>query len=126
MIFSKRGTFCHVSRVTGPTHNSLDIELTTGSQKAQPQVEALAGFCNGHGKLDPAAIVSAVLEGLALANGTYDMEYAAARIRYYTGDNPPEEIYGVLAFRVIERLIEGGAFLTEEPENGQQTGSAAA
>ena len=117
MIFSKRGGFYQVLRVTGPRHNFLAVELATGPQEAYPQVGSRPGFCSGHGELDPAAIVSAVLEGLALANGTFNTSYEATSIEYHVGDNPPEEVYGVLAFQIVERLVSGG-FLVEESKDG--------
>ena len=118
MIFSKRGAFYQVSRVTGPMHNFLALELTTGPQEVEPQIEARPDFCSGHGELDLKAIISAVLEGLALANDSLNTMYAVTRIYYHMGDNPPEEIYGVLAFKIIERLVSGGEFSTEEAKDG--------
>ena len=114
MRFSKRGAFYQVSRVTGPTHNFLAVELATTPQRTPPQIEALQGFCNGHEELDPAEIVRSVLEGLALANGTFNTEYEATHVQCHLGDNPPEVVYGVLAYKIVERLVSGGEFVEED------------
>ncbi len=84
--------------------------MASGLSDAEPLFEALPGFCDGHGKLDAAAIVRSVLEGLKQANSKFGTEYTVGHIQYGAGDNPPEAVYGVLMFKIVERLASGATF----------------
>ncbi|MGI4787816.1 MAG: hypothetical protein ACRYFS_03090 [Janthinobacterium lividum] len=120
MLFSKRETFYQVSRVTGPTHNFLAIELATGSGEKHILIEDTPGFCIGHAKLIPEAITSAVVEGLMLANHAFNATYRATHIQYHMSDSLPEAIYGVMAFKIVEHLVSGREFAMEGNEDERQ------
>ena len=109
MQFTRQDDFYRVSRVTGPTHNFLSVALTIGAE-VTPQAEALPGHCHAHRALDPLAILSHAQEGLALANQQFGTDYRLSHAQYCVGDSPPEAVYGVLVFKIIEHLTSGGEF----------------
>ena len=110
MHFVRLGEFLAVSRITGPTHNLLQIRLDgTGSRPICERLPAVGG-CS-HKPLDEDALVRYVLEGVAEANGELGTAYSVAHIRYVENDTPPEVVYGFMAMRLIERLHSGGEFI---------------
>ncbi len=117
MLFSRRGACYQASRVTGPRHNFLSVELSFNADDKKPEIEALPGFCDGHGEVDPAEIVRSVLEGLHLANQKYATNYSVSRIQYRANDSVPESVYGVMIFRIVERLAHGGEFLERNDDD---------
>ncbi len=117
MQFSRRGAYFQASRVTGPRHNFLSVELSFNADDKQPQTEALPGSCGGHGELNPAEIVRSVLEGLDLANQKYMANYSVCRIQYQASDSLPEIVYGFVMFKIVERLANGGEFVERSDDD---------
>lgn len=60
--------------------------------------------------------MQAVLEGVAEANTRFGTSYFATHIRYVENDTPPEIVYGFLAQKIVERVVEGGAFVMAHPQ----------
>lgn len=104
MHFSRDDKFFSASRVTGPTHNLLQIRLSKDAapildcERLPPQ-----GSCV-HAPLDEAKVVAAVLEGIAIANKELGADYAVTHIRYVENDTPPEAVYALLARSIIQRI----------------------
>jgi hypothetical protein len=117
MQFSKEGEFYKASRVTGPRHNLLFLSFITGDNSASPIIGAnpAIGDCS-HSPLDKQQILSAVLEGVRLANHQLGTDYQVAMVRYVENDTPPEITYSYLAFKLIE-YIEGNHQLEASKES---------
>ncbi len=119
MTYNNWGPFYQVSRVTGPTHNVLAVELTEGLGESEPHIGTLPGFCAGHGHLDPQAIQGSVLEGLHLANRMLSTRYQVRRILYGAQDTPTEAAtYGVLMLKLVTHLAWGEEFTETEAPPG--------
>jgi hypothetical protein len=116
MRYVRLGEFLAVSRITGPTHNLLQLKLLS-SPAGDLVCEQLAGQggCR-HAPLDEESLIRFVLEGVQLANSRLGTSYAVSHIRYVQDDTPPEAIYGFLATSLLEHLHSGGAF---EPGNAR-------
>jgi hypothetical protein len=111
MQFTRIGEFLATSRITGPTHNLLQIKLEEGVQEI-PICEALppVGKCT-HEALNETELVEAVLNGVEEANKTYRTNYVVTHIKYVKNDTKPEAVYEYLALKIIEHLESGGEFV---------------
>ena len=111
MRFSKRDDIYQVSRITGPAHNLLRLELGTEGEAADPVVEALeldrAAPATG---LDPDVIRKEVLAGIATANIGSSGRHAVRKIQYVKSDTPSEGVYELLARSIVERIAARGDF----------------
>lgn len=107
MQFIRDGTWYKVSRVTGPSHNLLAIELQGEGSESSTDVQALPAE-NGRGssELSPDDVRQHVLRGVSEANGIFGTSYAVSRIQYVSTDTPSAKIYGVLALSIIERIVQ--------------------
>lgn len=112
MQFVKFGEFLAVARITGPTHNLLQIRLSNSPQ--EPLVCECLPATNAcrHAHLDEAAIIKAVIGGIAEANQQLGSTYTISHIRYVENDTKPEAVYGFMAKRILEHLHSGGEFVT--------------
>lgn len=110
MQFVRLGEFFAAARITGPTHNLLQIRLG-GPLDGFPICERLAGTgeCR-HKPLNEDQLVKHVLRGVAEANQHLGSAYVVSHIRYVENDTPPEEAYGFMAMRIVEHYHNGGAF----------------
>lgn len=110
MHFTKKEKYLCASRITGPRHNYIEIELSTGEQLI-PVCERLkpVGDCR-HEPLDEAEIIARVQEGVAEANIRFSKNFCVNHIRYIENDTKPELIYGVLVLKIITHLEQGGIF----------------
>jgi len=106
MQFSKVGPYLSASRITGPTHNILQIEISTGDDGAPFDVERL-GETGAH-SLAEDRVVSAVMEGLAAANERFQRNWTVVRMRYAPADTGPVATYAHLAFSILANLEAGG------------------
>ena len=106
MQFAYDGTFHKVARITGPTHNMLSLRLIDGLGSSAPSVVNIGN----QGSLNGGAVASAVLAGVAEANRRFDAHYSVAVLRYCEDDTPPESIYQLLAFSIVERLVADPSF----------------
>lgn len=111
MHFGRSGEYLTVSRITGPKHNLLEVRVDGVLRDERPICECLPprGACS-HEPLNEADVIDAVLEGVAEANRRLGTSYAVTHMRYVQGDTKPEEVYGYMALKVLERLHSGGAF----------------
>lgn len=118
MQFVRIGKYLAISRITGPTHNLLQTQIATGEQQP-PFCECLppVGNCK-HAPLSEAALISAILEGVALANERFGTSYCVTHIRYIENDTGPESVYGFLALELISHLERGGKFQESQPSTG--------
>jgi len=120
MQYVRLGEFLAVARITGPTHNLLQIRLATFDE--EPLVcERLqaSGGCR-HTPLNEEALVQSVLEGASETNERLGTSYVVSHIRYVENDTPPESVYGHLAGCILEHLHAGGEFqpgISASPNN---------
>jgi hypothetical protein len=121
MQFTRDGEYLAVSRVTGPTHNLLQVRLEVGPQGA-PVCEKLpaVGRCV-HEPLNEQALVACVLEGVAEANSKLGTSYSVASIRYVDNDTKPEKAYAYMAYTLVERLADGHEYVSVGSQVGQHT-----
>jgi len=107
MQFGSVDGFLYVSRITGPTHNLLQLKLSKVPPSALRCDELHAtGACN-QGKLDAAKIQEAVKLGVASANAALGTEFYAFHIRYVANDSGPERVYGLLAEVLVSKVAAG-------------------
>jgi len=115
MHFVRLGAYLGVVRITGPSHNLLQIRVGLGTQ-AKPECERLpAQAAQLKESLDEPEIVANVLEGVAAANKKFGCKHEVTHIRYVEGDTKPESVYAFLATKIIERLESGGEFIESPP-----------
>ena len=110
MQFAQIDDYLAVSRITGPTHNLLQVRLSE-----TPGTDITCDCLPSHGDcihepLDPKAIVAAVKEGLIEANQALGSAYSVSHIRYIQNDTKPEAVYRFLMLSIIRHLHLGGAF----------------
>jgi hypothetical protein len=110
MQFTRVGEYFAVSRITGPSHNLLQVRLAVGPQGA-PVCEKLppVGQCV-HEPLNEQALVACVLEGVAEANSKLGTTFSVVAIRYVENDTKPEKAYAYMAYKLVERLAGGQEF----------------
>jgi len=112
MRFSKRDQTYQVSRITGPTHNLLRLELHPEEENTEPALEALQlDPPEPDSGLDPNIILNEVLTGIATANSEFGVSYTVRRIQYVPSDTPSKGVYEFMAKSIVERIVEGGEFL---------------
>lgn len=118
MNFTAKEKFLCASRVTGPKHNYIEVELSRGEQLVPicKRFESL-GDCR-HEPLDEAKIIASVLEGIAEANKRFSNNYCVHRIHYVESDTKPESIYADLVISIITHLEQGGVFGPAEMNAG--------
>jgi hypothetical protein len=110
MHFVRLGEFLAASRITGPTHNLLQIRLG-GCSDRPPVCERLSPVGGGkHVPLNEAQVILHVLDGVTEANQQLGTNYAVSHIRYVEDDTPPEAAYGLMALRIVVHLHTGGEF----------------
>lgn len=109
MHFSQRDTFYQISRITGPTHNFLALDLAEHNEYSKPAIEQLPphGECR-HAPLDEQRLLDAVIEGVEQANRRFGTHFIVRAVRYVANDTGPETVYGYLALSIVERLHSGG------------------
>jgi acetyltransferase-like isoleucine patch superfamily enzyme len=84
----------------------LSLRLIDGLGSSAPSVVNIGN----KGSLNGGAVASAVLAGVAEANRRFDAHYSVAVLRYCEDDTPPESIYQLLAFSIVERLVADPSF----------------
>lgn len=110
MQYVQFGEYLGVVRITGATHNLLQVRLQRAAQ-GTPVCERLAPVGPAaHKALSESVIITSVVAGVALANVRRGSGYAVTHIRYVPDDSGPEAIYSELACGIVEHLVSGGAF----------------
>lgn len=109
MQFVRQGEFLTVARVTGITHNLLQIRFDSTECRLSCERLPPIGGCK-HKPLDEEALVRCVLEGVAEANSELGTDYSVAEIRYVENDTAPEAPYRFMAMSIVRRLHLGGEF----------------
>ena len=112
----RKGPVYAVSRITGPTHNYLGLQLMTSKDERAPRVEALPpiGSCQ-HPVLDETALVLEVLRGVSDANNDLGCQYSVEAIQYVLNDTPPETVYRGLAALIVREVASGNVVETTTP-----------
>jgi hypothetical protein len=105
MHYSRVGHFLSASRITGPKHNILQLELGA-SAGGSPAVERLGA--SDANALSEEAVVAAVMEGVAAANQRFAQSWAVSRLRYAPADSGPEAVYAHLAYSILATWEAGG------------------
>lgn len=108
MHFTKTKDCYRVARITGPSHNLLGLRFTDESVNAE--LVDLAPQGQGT-RLSAAAVEQAVMRGVEKANADFSASYRVARIEFVGSDTPRAEVYESLAYAIVERLVNGGAFV---------------
>lgn len=107
MHFGSVDGFLYVSRITGPTHNLLQLKLSKVPEAGMFCDELPATGSCSHGKLDRAKIEDAVKAGVASANAASGTELHPIHIRYVANDTGPEDVYRLLAEAIVSKVAAG-------------------
>ncbi|GAA5497225.1 hypothetical protein Rhal01_03418 [Rubritalea halochordaticola] len=100
-----------VVRITGPTHNLLGLEFRDDGQDCvQTAVDLRNG---GQSVINQDELIRHVNQGVSDANRDFGANYFAMTIQYAGDDTPPEDIYSVLAYKIIERLVTSESFASK-------------
>lgn len=105
MHYTRVGHFLSASRITGPKHNILQLELGAAACGG-PAVERLGPL--DANALSEEAVVAAVMEGVAAANQRFSQSWAVSRLRYAPADSGPEAVYAHLSFSILATWDAGG------------------
>jgi len=105
MHYSRVGHFLSASRITGPKHNILQLELSADAGGI-PAIERLGP--SDTSSLSEEAVVSAVMEGVAAANHRFARNWTISRMRYAPADSAPEAVYAHLAYSILATWEAGG------------------
>lgn len=105
MQYSRVGHFLSASRITGPKHNILQLQLGAAAG-GKPAIERLGP--SDKDSLSEEAVLSAVMEGVAAANQRFARNWAVSRMRYAPADSAPETVYAHLAYSIIATWEAGG------------------
>ena len=114
MQFIYDGIFYKVARITGPAHNLLSLRFAFGDDQITPVVERLKPVLNGF--LNSERVLYEVQAGVNEANQRFGTSYRIASLQFADDDTPPESIYRLLAFSLIERLAKGLTFIAVPAE----------
>lgn len=109
MQFIHDGTFHTVARITGPAHNMLSLHFISNGEQSVPVVEQLKTVQNS--SLDSQSIVAEAQAGVNEANLQFGSSYQIAALKYADDDTPPESVYRLLAFSLVERLAKDLPFV---------------
>jgi hypothetical protein len=121
MNFSKSGELDVVTRITGPHHHYLALQLQTEVDPLFVDVE----FCSADGLIGPAEpsradeVRSEVLKGIDAANERLATRYRASRIRFGASDPLLKDAYRAMAQRLVEHVchLRGKIAEGRETEN---------
>ena len=106
MQFSRNGRWLMVSRITGPTHNLLQVDFT--QTEGAPSIEALPSIHAMPAKpLEAGQVLQQVIAGVDAANRELGTSYRASAVRFVADDSRPESVYRELAFALVKHLASG-------------------
>lgn len=107
MQFGSVDGFLYVARITGPTHNLLQLRLSKAAVSFVICEELRAtGGCK-HEKLDRAKIEDSVRVGVTSANAAFGTELHPTHIRFVANDTGPEDVYRLLAEAIVSKVAAG-------------------
>ncbi|MDH4451840.1 MAG: hypothetical protein QE570_01505 [Verrucomicrobiota bacterium] len=109
MQFIHDGIFHKVARITGPAHNLLSLRFAVGDDQTTPVVERLKPVLDA--SLDSQSVLSEAKAGVNDANQRFGTSYRIASLQFADDDTPPESVYRMLAFSLVERLVTGLPFV---------------
>jgi len=109
MQFIHDGIYYKVARITGPGHNLLGLRLADGDNVSAPVVECLKTAPSS--PLDRHMVVNEALAGVEEANRQFGTSFRIAILQFSEDDTPPESVYRLLAFSLIERLAKSLPFV---------------
>ena len=108
MQFSRNGRWLMVSRITGPTHNVLQVDLT--QVEKSPSIEALPAIGDMPAKpLEASQVLQHVIAGVNAANRELGTSYHVGAARFIADDSRPESVYRELAWALVRRLARDEA-----------------
>lgn len=111
MKFIRIGDYFSASHITGPKHNLLQLHLSDAAGGEAPILETLPAIGNcSHAPLKNEVVVAQVVEGVAETNRRLGTTFAVTHIRRVANDTGPEVLLAYMAAKIIERIVEGGAF----------------
>ena len=119
MQYTRDKRFLMISRITGPTHNLLQLDL---EQPSSPSIEGLAAIGAMPAKpLNAELVLQHVIAGVEAANKELGTSYQVGLVRFVVDDSRPESVYEMLAFALVKHLASGGHFV-ESPNNTVERG----
>jgi hypothetical protein len=106
MTFSKSGELDVVTRITGPHHHYLALQLETDGDPSYADVECIwpEGLV---GSVEPPRADEVRLEvslGIDAANKRLATRFSAIRIRFGASDSPVKDVYRSMAERLVEHV----------------------
>jgi hypothetical protein len=106
MNYSKSGEFDVVTRITGPHHHYLALQMQTDAEPSYVAVECYLA----DGLIGPAEptreseIRSEVSSGIDAANLRLATRFRASRIRFVASDPPLKGVYRIMSEGLVEHL----------------------
>jgi hypothetical protein len=111
MQFVQRGNLLIATRITGPSHNFLGVELAPpGVIGSVPRAEAVDSPSGCEGTVAAESILDWVTEGLAQVNSELGASYRLSRLQFVSTDTPHPHAYRMLIVAIIKRVHNGCAF----------------
>ena len=104
MHFVDNHPLYRITRITGPQHNLLGLQLANDPPASGPEVEALDRGSREPGSLDGREVASCVMLGVEQASSELHRAYFVEKIQYVLTDSPPAAIYRQLAIEIIRRV----------------------
>lgn len=105
MRFSRFGDVYRVQRVSGPTHNMLGVRFAE-NPVAKPSVRSISEENADRQRLRAEDVARHVLAGIDRANSAFKLRIYPAEIEFVLSDTPPADIYALLAYKLIENMLE--------------------
>lgn len=101
MHFIDEAPLYKLTRITGPQHNYLGLQITLHPTTQEPTLEALD---QGVGNLRGPDILQEVLRGVDEASLRRNTRFYVEKIQYISTDSAPVSIYRQLAFEIAQRI----------------------
>ena len=102
-----KGALFRATRITGPRHNMLCLELSREGSEERPLVETLPRSDEPL-RLDAEEVLASVLSGLKAANIRLGASYSVVKVQFLPTDSPPASVYALLAEAIVDAAHADG------------------
>ncbi|WP_411878457.1 hypothetical protein [Polaromonas sp. YR568] len=106
MNFQQVGEYLVATRITGPTHNILQLQFASYPD-SPPSIQALPGVGPNQAALNSQEVLRQVVAGVAAANMEFKSGYRVGKVRFVENDSRPESVYKELAAFIVRRVVHG-------------------
>ncbi|CAN7521517.1 hypothetical protein [Polaromonas sp. LjRoot131] len=106
MNFQQIGEYLVATRITGPTHNMLQLQFAS-HPNSSPSIDVLPGVGPNQGALNSQEVLRQVIAGVEAANIEFKCDYRVGRVRFVENDSRPESVYKELAAFIVGQVVHG-------------------